>query len=346
MRKFGPKVTNKGGSGRLLCSGKYDSNEGILNLYFYNPVKSTTIEITDHDETYTFMDNTIFAAIVDNLILNNEQLMTLFANTDNDMNETQSHQIKSPKVPSPLLIGAQNYLNEARNRLKQQQKEEDDDYDNDNDNDALNSSIESAKSCISLIRKLQRMNRTTSTTNNNNNNSDNNNNVDDNDDDDGQSLLSEAYMCMYTAYQAMNKSAKAKSCLVLAHKNKNCITHTNTNELPSISSLTINDNISKSKSNSSGSDVDIENLQSIMQGYSSKKMDEEFQFSCTMCGECCRSADNILVTPLDLFRMTRSVSLRGMNITTTKQLLSHSRFKAALHFVMKDGLPIARLRPV
>ncbi len=118
------------------------------------------------------------------------------------------------------------------------------------------------------------------------------------------------------------------------------------NELPSISNLNITDN----KTNTNGSDssaIDIENLQDLTSmRYSSKQMDEEFQFSCTMCGECCRSADNILITPLDLFRMTRCASLRGLNVTTTKQLLSHSRFKAALHFVLKDGLPIARLRPV
>ena len=32
-----------------------------------------------------------------------------------------------------------------------------------------------------------------------------------------------------------------------------------------------------------------------------------FQFACTMCGECCRSADNLLLSPHDIYEMTRFV---------------------------------------
>lgn len=32
---------------------------------------------------------------------------------------------------------------------------------------------------------------------------------------------------------------------------------------------------------------------------------QQLQFSCTMCGECCRSADNLLLSPHDIYEMTR-----------------------------------------
>lgn len=39
--------------------------------------------------------------------------------------------------------------------------------------------------------------------------------------------------------------------------------------------------------------------------HSIKSLHDPFSFSCTMCGECCRTSDNIMLTPLDIFDMTR-----------------------------------------
>jgi tetratricopeptide (TPR) repeat protein len=39
--------------------------------------------------------------------------------------------------------------------------------------------------------------------------------------------------------------------------------------------------------------------------HSIKSLHDPFGFSCTMCGECCRTSDNIMLTPLDIFDMTR-----------------------------------------
>lgn len=36
----------------------------------------------------------------------------------------------------------------------------------------------------------------------------------------------------------------------------------------------------------------------------------KFKFECTGCGECCRSADNIFISPSDLFRMSRAPNMK------------------------------------
>jgi tetratricopeptide (TPR) repeat protein len=53
------------------------------------------------------------------------------------------------------------------------------------------------------------------------------------------------------------------------------------------------------------SESDIEDF---LKDYSIASLDSPFAFSCNMCGECCRSSDQILLTPQDIFRLTRSFS--------------------------------------
>ncbi|GMI03329.1 hypothetical protein TrRE_jg11617 [Triparma retinervis] len=70
---------------------------------------------------------------------------------------------------------------------------------------------------------------------------------------------------------------------------------------------------------------------------------EEFKFNCTGCGECCRTADNILLTPYDLFNMTRSENLG----TDTKGLRgTDGRFGKAVKYMLKDDVPVCYLSPV
>ena len=70
-----------------------------------------------------------------------------------------------------------------------------------------------------------------------------------------------------------------------------------------------------------------------------------FKFQCTMCGECCRQADNILLTPIDVWLMARSNGLGNVHgIHTTIQL--RKKFKKAFHWTSKDGLPVCYLRPL
>jgi tetratricopeptide (TPR) repeat protein len=48
--------------------------------------------------------------------------------------------------------------------------------------------------------------------------------------------------------------------------------------------------------------VDIEDY---LQDYSLLPNESPFRFSCTSCGECCRTSDRILLSPEDIFRLTR-----------------------------------------
>lgn len=38
--------------------------------------------------------------------------------------------------------------------------------------------------------------------------------------------------------------------------------------------------------------------------------DDKFMFNCTMCGKCCKDRDDILLTPKDLFYMSRELGIR------------------------------------
>merc|ERR1712146_684584 len=73
--------------------------------------------------------------------------------------------------------------------------------------------------------------------------------------------------------------------------------------------------------------------------------DVNFKFQCTMCGECCRQADNIFLTPTDIWRMARTPSLwKLFKIRTTLKL--RQKFKKSFHWTVHNGLPICYLRPV
>ena len=39
------------------------------------------------------------------------------------------------------------------------------------------------------------------------------------------------------------------------------------------------------------------------------RYNDPFKFECTGCGECCRSADHIFLSPYDLFNMSRASAL-------------------------------------
>jgi hypothetical protein len=72
---------------------------------------------------------------------------------------------------------------------------------------------------------------------------------------------------------------------------------------------------------------------------------KNFKFSCTMCGECCRNADNILLTPVDIWLMSRAPGMGNVHgVGTTMRL--RSLFKSAFHWTVKDGLPVCYLRPL
>jgi hypothetical protein len=72
---------------------------------------------------------------------------------------------------------------------------------------------------------------------------------------------------------------------------------------------------------------------------------EKFKFECTGCGECCRSSDHIMLSPYDLFRMTREPNMATLGVQTTWALRQHNLFKEALKYTLRNGLPVCFLRP-
>jgi hypothetical protein len=90
-----------------------------------------------------------------------------------------------------------------------------------------------------------------------------------------------------------------------------------------------------------------EDVEECMSAYNLLRPTDPLQFSCTRCGECCRSSDHILLSPVDFFNLSRAANMHDLfGINNTTKLVSHIRFKDAFHFVLKEGLPICYLRPV
>lgn len=50
---------------------------------------------------------------------------------------------------------------------------------------------------------------------------------------------------------------------------------------------------------------------------------DKFKFECTGCGECCRTADHIMLSPYDLFTMTRTGTMQFMGVQNTMQMRQH-----------------------
>jgi len=71
-------------------------------------------------------------------------------------------------------------------------------------------------------------------------------------------------------------------------------------------------------------------------------------FSCSQCGECCRTRDNILLSPLDIFLLSRAPALGRHLVTPTMRMYRHPSFREAFVFSTsaEDGYPTCQLRPV
>lgn len=79
-------------------------------------------------------------------------------------------------------------------------------------------------------------------------------------------------------------------------------------------------------------------LQRIMEEYDEMKIDLEgtFKFHCTMCGKCCREREDILLTPRDIYRMSKELGI------VPEELL---RRYCEAYIGADSRVPIVRLRP-
>lgn len=66
-------------------------------------------------------------------------------------------------------------------------------------------------------------------------------------------------------------------------------------------------------------------------------LDDTFKFHCTQCGKCCIQRDDIMLSPMDLFRMANELKM------------SHTEFihtYCSMHIGATSRMPIIMLRPV
>jgi hypothetical protein len=190
----------------------------------------------------------------------------------------------------------------------------------------LQDAIEAAKSLVSLARKLlHRMKKR---------------HADAGDGETKARLLGnicEAYNAMGSSWAALGKYNKALTCFVLAAK----VVPGDESALRGIKAELVRQDPELEQQ------VVNSRLQEMLADHEMKSLDDTVSFSCTSCGECCRSADNIFLTPLDLYRMSRAPSLSAIGVTTTRTLIEHPRFSKAFNFVLKDGVaPVCYLSPV
>ena len=89
----------------------------------------------------------------------------------------------------------------------------------------------------------------------------------------------------------------------------------------------------------------IDDIEDLLMKRIGKTPSDPIAFSCTSCGECCRSRDMIMLTPLDLYSISRASSLGSHQLYPTRRIYKHPTYKNAFHFDIKDNLPICHLRP-
>lgn len=80
-------------------------------------------------------------------------------------------------------------------------------------------------------------------------------------------------------------------------------------------------------------------LKDIVDNFDSMKigLDETFKFHCTMCGECCINREDILLSPLDIYNMSKELGI------TTDVFFK----KYCETYIGQDSrIPIVRLKPV
>lgn len=79
-------------------------------------------------------------------------------------------------------------------------------------------------------------------------------------------------------------------------------------------------------------------LKEIVDNFEAMKIgvDEPFQFHCTMCGKCCINREDILLTPQDIYNMTKELEM------TTKELF---RAYCETYIGGDSRMPIVRLKP-
>lgn len=89
----------------------------------------------------------------------------------------------------------------------------------------------------------------------------------------------------------------------------------------------------------------VPDIEDVLDRHAMLKASDDFKFQCTGCGECCRHADHIFLSPADIFNMSRAPGMEELRGVFDSHTL-RDVFPDALKFTQKDGLPMCQLRPM
>lgn len=120
-------------------------------------------------------------------------------------------------------------------------------------------------------------------------------------------LLYSAYTKLGNCYEAKNRIDRAVASYTLALK---AYCPSNSYSFPSYHIFDVGDTQSALSSllRANGNQDTHLDIEDHLKDYSLSSGENSFNFNCTMCGECCRTSDHILLTPHDIFLLTRSLS--------------------------------------
>lgn len=155
--------------------------------------------------------------------------------------------------------------------------------------------------------------------------------------DSASGVISKAYTRMGTMYIRQGRNERALNVLTLALKSAD-----NASARSKLEGL-LNSLRSALAAEGSADASAVTDVEELLGRHEVIGYRDSLSFACTGCGECCRSADHIFLSPGDLWRMTRAPAMALQGAASTHQI--REVFKHAFHFTVRDGVPIAQLRP-
>ena len=156
-----------------------------------------------------------------------------------------------------------------------------------------------------------------------------------------QEIIGNSYKLMGNMFLKLKKNNKAIVCYTLALKANP--------ELTSVreSLRELFSKINPEQDDDAFGIQDVEDIEDLLK----KKTiladaGHQMKFSCTRCGECCRTRDNIYLSPLDIYNISRGASMGSHQLMPTMRIYKHPIFSQALVFGRdSDGYPTCHLRP-
>jgi hypothetical protein len=146
-----------------------------------------------------------------------------------------------------------------------------------------------------------------------------------------KSALSQAYNLMGGIYTSLGKKSKSVACYTLAAKAKP-------------ESKISKDLVAEALGRASQPVADVDEY---LEDFGLRALRDRAQFACNSCGECCRTRNEIYLSPYDIYAITRAPALSQYRIRATLDLHSPTSFyKGVFKWASDDwGFPSCYLSP-